>query len=151
MSTRSAATDPALARFIEQITDGNNAAADSVAGLILRLVGRVGRLEKTVSDQGSKLDKLARKPPPAVRARNPVPMDHRVKTGIDAATGSPVRFETKDSRPRGRPPGRRDATPRARRGYRKLDGRALHHREDVEDFGGFTTADVPTLDPEWDR
>jgi len=158
MSTRSAAvTDPAIAAFVEQIAAGTNVAADSVAGLILRLVTRVGRLEKTVSEQGSKLDKLAQKPKPAhaqssVRARRPAPMDHGVvKTGIDVATGAPVRLETKASRPRGRPTGRRDATPRARRWHRKPDGRAVHRREDIEDLGSLAVADVPTLDPEWDR
>jgi len=79
-------------------------------------------------------------------------MDHGVvKTGIDVATGAPVRLEAQASRSRGRPTGRRDATPRARRRHRKPDGRALHHREDIEDFGGLAAADVPTLDAEWDR
>ena len=113
MSTRSAAVpDPALARFIEQLTDGSNAAADSVAGLILRLVGRVGRLEQTVSDQGSKLDKLAKQPRPAGQARTD---DSRVvKTGIDV-DGRPVRIEERVPRPVGRPKGRKDDVPRRRR------------------------------------
>ena len=150
MSTRSAAvTDPAIAAFVEQIAAGTNVAADSVAGLILRLVTRVGRLEKTVSEQGSKLDKLARKPWPAKPARTA--SARVVETGIDVATGAPVRLETKASRPRGRPAGRRDATPRARRWHRKPDGRAVHRREDIEDLGSLAVADVPTLDPEWDR
>ena len=150
MSTRSAAvTDPAIAAFVEQIAAGTNVAADSVAGLILRLVTRVGRLEKTVSEQGSKLDKLARKPWPAKPARTA--SARVVETGIDVATGAPVRLETKASRPRGRPTGRRDATPRARRWHRKPDGRAVHRREDIEDLGRLVAADVPTLDPEWDR
>ena len=113
MSTRSAAaTDPALAHFIEQVTNGSNAAADSVAGLTLRLVGRVGRLEQTVSDQGSKLDKLARQPRPAGRARA---QDSRVvKSGVDV-DGHPVRIEERVPRPVGRPKGRRDTYQRHRR------------------------------------
>ena len=42
-----------------------NSAADSVAGLLLRLTGRVGSLERTVEHQAEKLarlDKLARQP-----------------------------------------------------------------------------------------
>jgi len=134
MSTRLAVTDPALARFIEQITDGSNAAADSVAGLILRLVGRVGRLEQTVSDQGSKLDKLARQPRSAVRART---HDSRVvETGVDV-DGHPVRIEERVRRPIGRPKGRKDDVPRRRGHLRKAEPESR-------------PAELGLLDPDWD-
>ena len=141
MSTRSAAVaDPALARFIEQITDGSNAAADSVAGLILRLVGRVGRLEQTVSDQGSKLDKLAKHPQPAGRAKTHDSRSTRiVATGVDM-DGHPVRIEERVRRPVGRPKGRRDTHQRQRRGARVV------HPELEE----LRTAGVSLLDPDFD-
>ena len=138
MSTRSAAvTDPAIAAFVEQIAAGTNVAADSVAGLILRLVTRVGRLEKTVSEQGSKLDKLARQPRSAVRART---HDSRVvETGVDV-DGHPVRLEERVGRPVGRPKGRRDTHQRQRRGARVV------HPE----FDELRTAGVSLLDPDFD-
>jgi len=136
MSTRSAAvTDPALARFIEQVTDGSNAAADSVAGLILRLVGRVSHLEKTVSDQASKLDKLAKHPQSSARAKT---YDSRptkiVETGVDM-DGHPVRLEERVRRPVGRPKGRRDTHQRHRRPPSEV-----HHEP----------AELGLLDPDWD-
>jgi len=138
MSTRSAAaTDPALAHFIEQVTNGSNAAADSVAGLILRLVGRVGRLEQTVFEQASKLDKLAQQPRAAGRARTD---DSRVvKSGVDV-DGHPVRIEERVRRPVGRPKGRRDAYRRQRRGPRVV------HPE----FDELRTAEAGLLDPDFD-
>ena len=133
MSTRSAAaTDPALAHFIEQVTNGSNAAADSVAGLTLRLVGRVGRLEQAVTKQAGKLDKLARKP--AVRAKNYDSRPTRIvetgvhgwRPGADRRAGPP---------PLGRPKGRRDTHRRHRRPPAEV-----HHEP----------AELGLLDPDWD-
>ena len=81
--------DPAVVKFIETVGNGASAAADSVAGLVLRLVGRVGALEKTVEAQGVRLkqiDKLARtKLAPVVVPLTPI------MTGVDTATGAAVR------------------------------------------------------------
>ena len=98
--------DPVVAQFIERVAAGTNAAADSVAGLVLRLVGRVGALEKTVEAQAAELkrvDKLARAKPKLPRTPPPV----RLETGVDVY-GDPVRIEHKIRRPRGRPKGSRD-------------------------------------------
>ena len=101
--------DPVVAQFIERVAAGANAAADSVAGLVLRLVGRVTTLEQRLETQDgkiAKIDKLARQPK---LARTPPPT--LVKTGIDM-DGNPVRIEHKIRRPRGRPKGARDRYPR---------------------------------------
>jgi hypothetical protein len=137
------AVDPHLVRFVEQVSAGANAAADSVAGLLLRLLGRVGSLEKAVQAQASKLDELARQPKPA-RVRTHDAAVVKVETGIDMA-GAPVRHEIRVRRPRGRPAGHRDAVPRVRRWRHKPDGRDLHHQEDL------AAVAVPMLDPDWDR
>jgi hypothetical protein len=109
--SRSVVTDPIIARFVEDVAAGANAAADSVAGLVLRLVGRVTTLEQRLETQDgkiAKIDKLARQPRPA---RTPPPT--LVETGIDVY-GDPVRIEHRIKRPRGRPKGARDRFPRSR-------------------------------------
>src|SRR6516225_1359946 len=110
--SRSVVTDPVIAQFVERVAAGANAAADSVAGLVLRLVGRVGALEKTVEAQGVRLkqvDKLARaKLAPVVVPLTPI------MTGIDTATGAAVRVMPKRSR--GRPRGSLDSYKRPPRG-----------------------------------
>jgi hypothetical protein len=90
-------TDPAIAQFVERVAAGTNAAADSVAGLVLRLAGRVGALERKVeaqSNQIAKIGKLARAKPAPVVSLAPI------MTGIDTATGAAVRIEPKRSRGR---------------------------------------------------
>jgi hypothetical protein len=103
---RSVITDPLIARFVEDVAAGANAAADSVAGLVLRLVGRVTTLEQRLETQDgkiAKIDKLARQQPKLPRSLPPV----RLETGIDM-DGNPVRIEHRIKRPRGRPKGARD-------------------------------------------
>jgi hypothetical protein len=134
----SAVVDPAIAAFIEQIGTGTNAAADSTAGLILRLLARVSRLERAV-------EVLRKQPKPTMRAKtyDGAPQTRIIETGIDF-DGHPVRIEERVRRPRGRPSGARDHAPRARR--RKPEGAALFHREDIEGL-----VEPPVLDPDWDR
>jgi hypothetical protein len=113
--SRSVVTDPLIARFVEDVAAGANAAADSVAGLVLRLVGRVTNLEQRLETQDGKIariDKLARQPrlprtPPPVRV---------VESGVDARDGGPVYIEQRVKRPRGRPKGARDRFQRRRPG-----------------------------------
>jgi hypothetical protein len=131
--------DPAIARFVEQINAGANAAADSVAGLILRLVTRVGALEKTVTAQASKLETLSKQPKPRgspVRARthDAAPVT-RIETGVDAF-GNPVRHEIQVRRSRGRPKGSRDSYQRP--------PRAPHNLVEAELSSTY-------IDPDWDR
>jgi hypothetical protein len=140
MSTRSAAvTDPAILRFVEQVSAGTNTAADSTAGLILRLLARVSRLEQAV-------EVLRKQPKSTMRARahDSAPQTRIIETGIDF-DGHPVRIEERIRRPRGRPSGSRDQAPRARRRWnRKPEG-----AEDIEDFGGLAASDA-LLDPDFD-
>ena len=125
--------DPAVVKFIETVGNGASAAADSVAGLVLRLVGRVGALEKTVEAQGVRLkqvDKLARtKLAPVVVPLTPI------MTGVDTATGAAVRIMPKRSR--GRPPGSKDRYQRP--------PRARHHDIEAE------ISSNHILDDDWDH
>jgi hypothetical protein len=124
-------TDPAVAHFVERVSNGVDSAADSIAGLMMRLVGRISRLELKVETQDgkiAKIDKLARakpvrKPPPTV-----------VETGIDVRDYTPVRIEHKVKRPRGRPKGARDSYLRPRRSGIAAPAPSSH-----------------ILDPDWDR
>jgi hypothetical protein len=104
------AVDPVVRSFVEAVNHEDAATTtDTVGGLFLRLINRVGALEKTVEQQAVKLkqvDKLARQPRPV---RNPPPV--RLETGVDVY-GDPVRIEHKIRRPRGRPKGARDRYPR---------------------------------------
>jgi len=126
--------DPVIAQFVERVAAGANAAADSVAGLVLRLVGRVGALEKTVEAQGVRLkqvDKLARtKLAPVVVPLTPI------MTGIDTATGAPVRVMPKRSR--GRPLGSRDRIQRSSRRHHNLQAEVSSNYADpgFDDLGG---------------
>ena len=124
--------DPAVVKFIETVGNGASAAADSVAGLVLRLVGRVGALEKAVEAQGVKLkqvDKLARtKLAPVVVPLTPI------MTGVDTATGAPVRIMPKRSR--GRPRGSLDTYKRPPRGR--------HHDHQAE------MSNNHVVDSDWD-
>jgi hypothetical protein len=129
---RSAVTDPVIARFVEDVAAGANAAADSVAGLVLRLVGRVTTLEQRLETQDGKIariDKLARQPK---LPRNPPPV--RLETGIDM-DGNPVRIEHRIKRPRGRPKGARDRYQRQSRQLGIMDPPPARH----------------IVDPDWDR
>jgi hypothetical protein len=120
-----AAADPAVARFVEQVSAGTNAAGDRVAGLLLRLLSRVGALEKAVAAQGIKLDNLAMMPRQVHRGVKTTDAAlGTIETGIDIRDGSPARKEPK--RPRGRPLGRKDSHPR-----RKLHSRDLFQHEDL--------------------
>jgi hypothetical protein len=123
--------DPAVVKFIETVGNGASAAADSVAGLVLRLVGRVGALEKTVEAQGVRLkqiDKLARtKLAPVVVPLTPI------MTGVDTATGAAVRVMPKRSR--GRPRGSLDTYKRSPRGR--------YHEQQAEVSSNY-------VDPGWD-
>jgi hypothetical protein len=124
--------DPVIAQFVERVAVGTNAAADSVAGLVLRLVGRVGALERKVEAQSSqiaKIDKLARAKPAPVVALAPI------MTGVDTATGAAVRIMPKRSR--GRPPGSKDRHQRP--------PRARHHDIEAE------ISSNHILDDDWDH
>jgi hypothetical protein len=106
-------TDPAVAQFVERVSNGVDSAADSIAGLMMRLVSRISRLELKVETQDgkiAKIDKLARQPRPV---RKPPPV--RLETGVDM-DGNPVRIEHRIKRPRGRPKGARDRFQRRRAG-----------------------------------
>jgi hypothetical protein len=108
----SSVVDPAVVKFIETVSNGADTVADSIAGIVVRLLGRVTSLERKLETQDSKIakiDKLARQQPKL--PRNPPPV--RLETGIDM-DGHPVRHEIKIRRPRGRPKGARDRFPRSR-------------------------------------
>jgi hypothetical protein len=114
--------DPAAIKFVEEIAKGASSIPDSIAGILLRLLGRVSSLETTSKQHALKLDKLAKQPrwPGSL----PEPTLQKTLTGIDAATGAPVRIEPK--RPVGRPPGSRDSAKRRPRGAE------LFHKEDLQ-------------------
>jgi hypothetical protein len=102
--------DPAVLKFVESVAAGANAAADSVAGLVLRLVGRVGALEKTVKEQATKIEKIGK----LAQAKSaPIAQLAPTMTGVDVETGAPVRIMPR--RPRGRPIGSRDTHKRPSR------------------------------------
>jgi hypothetical protein len=143
----SATVDPAIAGFVARLGAVPNIAADSVAGLILRLLARVSRLEQAVQQHGKKLEALAKQPKPTTRARthDAAPQTRIVETGIDF-DGNPVRIEERIRRPRGRPAGSRDQVPRARRRWdRKPEG-----AEDIENLESLAASDA-LLDPNRDR
>jgi hypothetical protein len=123
------AVDPAVLTFIERITVGTAGLADSVAALLLRLAFRVSKLELATEQQAKKLQQLAKQPKPA-----PVAALARVMTGVDVATGAPVRIEPKRSR--GRPLGSRDRRPR--------ESRARHHNLEAEVSSNL-------IDGDWDH
>jgi hypothetical protein len=107
------ATDKAVLSFVTRLSDGPNVAADSVAGLVLRLLGRVGRLEQAVQQHDKKFEALAKQPAMRARTHDAAPQTI-VKSGIDCY-GVPEVITERVRRPKGRPPGARDHTPRARR------------------------------------
>jgi hypothetical protein len=134
---RSSALDPAIIAFVEQVAAGANAAADSTAGLLLRLLSRVSRLEQAV-------EVLRKQSKPAMRARtHDAAPQTIIKTGLDVF-GVPEVIRERVARPRGRPSGSRDLVPRTRRWPRKPEG-----EEGVEDLGRFAASDA-LLDPSWD-
>jgi hypothetical protein len=110
---RSSVVDPAIITFIEQVNAGTNAAADSTAGLLLRLLGRIGKLEKTVETQGAMLEKVRKQPAMRAKTHDSAPA-YITKTGVDCY-GVPEVIEQRVRRPKGRPRGARDGQPRARR------------------------------------
>jgi hypothetical protein len=125
-------TDPAVIRFIETVSNGADTVADSIAGIVVRLLGRVTSLERKLETQDSKIariDKLARQPK---LPRNPPPV--RLETGVDVY-GDPVRHEIKIRRPRGRPKGSRDRYQRQTRQLGVMDPPPARH----------------IVDPDWDR
>jgi hypothetical protein len=87
--------DPTIVKFIETVAAGANAAADSVAGMLLRLASRSGRVEQTLAQRAEKIKKLEREPKSPRRAPMRV-----VETGIDVRDGSPVHIEEQVKRPR---------------------------------------------------
>jgi hypothetical protein len=119
--------DAAISRLLDAIGSGVTA-RDATGNLLLRLCNRVGALEKLTAQQGKTIDRLAKEP----RVPWSVPPAEKPMTGIDAASGAPVKIEPR--RAVGRPPGRRDSRPRRTTG-RKLVGSMLYHREDLEGFG----------------
>jgi hypothetical protein len=133
------AVDPHLIRFVEQVSEGTSAAADSVAGLILRLVTRVGNLEKAVTAQASKLETLGKQPrgtPARAKVHDHRPQMRTVESGLDMH-GDPVRIEERVRRPRGRPAGSRDSYQRHR------PPRAPHNLE--------AELSSAYVDPDWDQ
>jgi hypothetical protein len=124
-----AITDPAVSDFVTKITASAAAVPDAIAALILRLAYRVSCLERTAEQQAKKLQQLAKQPKPA-----PVAALVRVMTGVDTATGAPVRIEPR--RPRGRPLGSRDT-------HKRLS-RARHHNLEAEVSSNL-------IDGDWDH
>jgi hypothetical protein len=109
----SSVVDPAVVKFIESVAQGASSAADSVAGIMIRALGRICALETKVEEQAAKLkqvDKLARQPKP-VRPSSP---SRVVESGVDVRDGGPVYIEHKICRARGRPKGAKDRFPRSR-------------------------------------
>jgi hypothetical protein len=121
----SAPADPAIARVINAIGEGATA-SDSIAGLLLRVLHRVTSLETVARQVDRRLDLLEKNPRVPWSMAEPVT---RALTGIDTATGSPVRIEPR--RPVGRPQGRRDSR------KRKPRGSELFHKEDLLVDNGF--------------
>jgi hypothetical protein len=122
--------DPAVITFVEKVSAGTAGLADSVAALLLKLAFRVSCLERAAEEQAAKLkqvDKLARAKPVPVVPLTPI------MTGVDVATGAPVRIEPKRSR--GRPLGSRDRYQRPSR---------RHHNLQAE-------VSSPLLDDDWDH
>jgi hypothetical protein len=124
--------DPVVRSFVEAVNhEGVATTTDTVGGLFLRLINRVGVLERKVEAQSSqiaKIDKLARAKPAPVAALAPV------MTGVDVATGAPVRILPR--RPRGRPAGSRDTY--------KRTSRARHHNLEAEVSSNL-------IDGDWDH
>jgi hypothetical protein len=117
----STAVDPGIARVIKAIGEGVTA-SDSIASLVLKILNRVNSLETIARQSNRRLDLLEKIPRSSwttLAPATPKPM-----TGIDVATGAPVRIEPTIHRPVGRPKGKRDSTKRRPRN-------ALFHQEDV--------------------
>jgi hypothetical protein len=114
-------TDPAVAQFVERVSNGVDSAADSIAGLMMRLVGRVANLERKLATQDSRIDKLARQPKPV---RKP-PSVRVVESGIDVRDGGPVYIEQRIRRSRGRPKGSRDSYVRPTRSRHRIEAEGI--------------------------
>ena len=112
-----ATIDPAVSAFVEKISASTEGLADSIAALLLKLAVRVSSLERVTEQQAQKLERLAKRPQPA-----PIVPLAPIMTGIDVASGAPVRIEP--TRSRGRPPGSKDRYDRPRR--------ARHHSLQAE-------------------
>jgi hypothetical protein len=122
--------DPIVLKFCQRVTEGGAAVPDGIAGLLIRLAGRVAVLERTVA----KLD------PGRAFPRS-------TDTGIEGRNGDAVGPE-RDSAPArpaphsiGRPKGRVDSPPP--RSRQRTIG--WSHREDLE----FETSRL--VDADWDR
>jgi len=94
-----------------------NGAGDSIAAIVLRLLARVGALERVTEQQARRLDKLAKAPKPVRRHTHDAAPSR--KTGVDPH-GAPEWIDVKPApRPPGRPAGSRDVEPRVRRFARR--------------------------------
>jgi hypothetical protein len=97
----SATIDPAVARFVVEVSRGAASLPDSIAALLIRAVARITQLERAVQQQAVKLAALEKTKPPLVTDAAPPP------------NGGPVSGPVR--KPPGRPPqgtmGRRDAYP----------------------------------------
>jgi hypothetical protein len=114
------AVDPVVRSFVEAVNhEGAATTADTVGGLFLRLINRVGALEKTVEAQATRIErvaKLARQQKP-VRAPSPTRV---VESGVDTRDGGPVYIEQRVRRSRGRPKGVKDSYQRLTRSRHSL-------------------------------
>jgi hypothetical protein len=100
----SAPVDPVIIRLLTAIGTGTTV-SDSVGALLLRLVNRVGALERAVQAQSAVLQKLSRPAALVADAASPPPNG----TAVRGPVGRPPQGTM--GRPPG-PAGRRDAYPR---------------------------------------
>jgi hypothetical protein len=129
----SSSVDPGIARLLDAIGHGATA-SDSTAALLLRLVNRVGALERTARDHDLKLDKLSKQP--------------RLPTGVDGRNGASDGPERGSALPPA-PSAPRPTGPKGRVDSPKYPSRqrtiGWSHREDHE-------IEVARLiDRDWDR
>jgi hypothetical protein len=116
-----ASLDPVASKFIEEVAKGATSVPDAIAGLLLRLCGRVASLEAATKKYRLDIDKLQKQPRYALTA--PQAVIERELTGIDIRDGSPVHIVPK--RPPGRPKGVKDSRPRRRHSMEYEDNSRL--------------------------
>jgi hypothetical protein len=132
--------DPAVRKFCERVTEGGAAVPDGIAGLLLRLAGRVGALEAKSRDHDVKLDKLSKQPRLSVLEEKMLERkcleQNAPMTGVDGGRNGASDGPERDSAPArpaphsiGRPKGRPDSP---RYAPRQRTGGIWSHREDLE-------------------